>query len=133
MASRKQDVIMSDHFLQKQTYLFTMRRIKHERKKRIVIIGGSHSGFSAAYMLLNGPATVLKNTWAIPACQRIYNKTGEFSFPEAVYKTIECCPRCCACNYYKTKGAKVKCTCVCRCYGFFNYQDWGFDYVKDLP
>ena len=39
-----------------------MRRIKVEKKRRIVIIGGSHSGFSAAWMLLNGPSSVLKNT-----------------------------------------------------------------------
>ena len=68
MASRKQDVILSDHFLQRQTYLFTMKRIRQERKRRIVIIGGSHSGFSAALMLLHGPASVLKNSHIIPKC-----------------------------------------------------------------
>ena len=45
-----------------------MRRIKVEKKRRIVIIGGSHSGFSAAWMLLNGPSSVLKNTRISPKC-----------------------------------------------------------------
>jgi hypothetical protein len=39
-----------------------MKRIKEEKLKNIVIIGGSHSGFSCAWMLLNGPATYNKNT-----------------------------------------------------------------------
>lgn len=30
-------------------------------------------------------------------------------------------------------GAKDKCSCVCRCYGYFKYSDWGFDYSNDLP
>ena len=29
--------------------------------KNIVIIGGSHSGFSAAWLMLNGPATYNRN------------------------------------------------------------------------
>lgn len=110
-----------------------MRRIRLERKRRIVIIGGSHSGFSAAWMLLNGPASLLKNTHITPQCQEAYRQTGEFSFPEAVYKTTESCSRCCACQYTRGKGSKQKCTCVCRCFGFFRYQDWGFDYEEGIP
>ena len=32
------------------------------------------------------------------------------------------------------KGQKGKrtCTCVCKCFGFFRNQEWGFDYEKDL-
>ena len=134
MEKRKQDVILSDHFLQRQTFLFTMKRIKNERKRRIVIIGGSHSGFSVAWMLLHGPATLLKNTHIHTQCAEIYRKTGNFSFPEAVYKTSENCSRCCACSFTRNGKARgAKCGCVCRCYGFFRYQDWGFDYQKDLP
>ena len=25
------------------------------------------------------------------------------------------------------------CKCVCHCFGFFRYHEWGFDYDKDLP
>lgn len=39
-----------------------MAKIKEEKIKNIVIVGGSHSGFSCAWMLLNGPATYKKNT-----------------------------------------------------------------------
>ena len=39
-----------------------MRRIKENKIKNIVIVGGSHSGFSAAWMMLNGPATYCRNT-----------------------------------------------------------------------
>ena len=68
-----------------------MRRIKVEKKRRIVIIGGSHSGFSAAWMLLNGPSSVLKNTRISPKCQEEFNSTGEMSFPGASHKIIENC------------------------------------------
>ena len=68
MAERKEDVILSDYFLQRAGYIETMRRIKQENKKKIVIIGGSHSGFSAAFMLLNGPTSVLRNTVVSPTC-----------------------------------------------------------------
>ena len=43
--------------------------------------------------------------------------------------------RCCSCFYLKkdkTMGKNDKCSCVCRCFGFFKYADWGFDY-GDLP
>ena len=83
MAERKEDVILSDYFLQKAGFLATMRRIKSEGKKRIVIIGGSHSGFSAAILMLNGPSSLLRNTSVIPTVQHVYNKTGKFTFPGA--------------------------------------------------
>ena len=136
MTARKEDVLLSDYFLQKAGFLATMRRIKLEGKRRIVIIGGSHSGFSAAFMMLNGPATILRNTSVVPTCQRVYNTTGKFAFPGALFKTIEGCSRCCTCSYLKKEkamGPKDKCACVCRCYGFFKYADWGFDYNNDLP
>ena len=42
-------VILSDHFLTKSGYY---PNINH---KKITIIGGSHSGFSCAWLILNGP------------------------------------------------------------------------------
>ena len=52
-----------------------MERIKEKKLKNIVIIGGSHSGFSAAWMLLNGPATYKKNN--------SINSSNYTYFPEA--------------------------------------------------
>lgn len=34
-----------------------MEKINSNKYKNIVIVGGSHSGFSAAWLMLNGPAT----------------------------------------------------------------------------
>jgi len=39
-----------------------MEKIKENQFKNIVIVGGSHSGFSCAWMMLHGPATYKKNT-----------------------------------------------------------------------
>ena len=44
-----------------------------------MIIGGSHSGFSAAWMLLNGPADMMKNTVVKPTVQYdVYDRNKEF-------------------------------------------------------
>ena len=55
-------IIPSDSFLKKWVYteqVARLRKIQTDGKKRVkvVIIGGSHSGFSCAWLLLNGPAT----------------------------------------------------------------------------
>ncbi len=42
-------------------FLKTIKEIKEKSYNKIVIIGGSHSGFSAAWLLLNGPATFKSN------------------------------------------------------------------------
>lgn len=86
--------------------------------KNIVIIGGSHSGFSAAWMMLNGPATFNRNN--------SINSQKWKSMPDAVYKSIPSCPECCACKETK-KGTAPKCNCVCKCFGYFKYEDWEFD------
>ena len=36
------------------------------------------------------------------------------------------------CHYTSKKRGKGACKCVCKCYGFFRYSDWGVDY-NDLP
>ena len=108
--------------------------MREHRKKRVVIIGGSHSGFSSAWMLLNGPADLLHNAHETSSATYQYRRTGNFQFPDAVFKTLDNCARCCTCHLVKKakKGPKVKCQCICRCFGFFKYQDWGFDYKNDL-
>ena len=134
MLNRRQDVILSDQFLQKETFTRTMRRIKLEKKRKIVIIGGSHSGFSAAWLLLNGPSSLLKNTKIIPKCQQEYQKSGVFQFPGAECKKVDNCKKCCACLFLRERGIKqAHCKCVCYCFGFFRYSQWEFNYEADLP
>lgn len=65
-----------------------MHRIKQENMKKIVIIGGSHSGFSCAWMLLNGPASYYMNNAGI-------NIEKE---PYAIKKSIKGCLDCCHCG-----------------------------------
>ena len=108
-----------------------MKRIIDNRKRNIVIIGGSHSGFSAAIMLTKGPSTMLRNTSVKPSVQFRYLETGQFKFPGAQLKSVENCGRCCTCAYLKKENLMDKadkCSCVCRCFGFFKYSEWGFDY-----
>jgi hypothetical protein len=42
-----------------------MKRLNESRTKKVVIIGGSHSGFSCSWMLVNGPATYYNNNAGI--------------------------------------------------------------------
>ena len=86
--------------------------------------------------MLNGPATILKNTAVKSSCLRNYNETGEFIFPGSKLMTIKECNRCCSCKYLRQKGilkANDKCDCTCRCYGYFKYDHWKFNYHNDLP
>ena len=83
-----QRVIASDAFLRKDCYLSTMKMINEQNLKKIVIIGGSHSGFSTAWMLLNGPATYKNNNAGIPI-DRV---------PYAPRKSIKNCADCCHCG-----------------------------------
>lgn len=64
-----------------------MTKIRKDRVRKIVIIGGSHSGFSAAWMLLNGPADVLNNTQIKPSVRYSVDEGKPFKFPDAVFKT----------------------------------------------
>jgi len=57
MQDRKDQVLLGDDFLKRDIYKATMEKINTNKLKKIVIIGGSHSGFSAAWLMLNGPAT----------------------------------------------------------------------------
>lgn len=56
-----------------------VEKINEKKMKKIVIIGGSHSGFSAAWMLLHGPADMMKNTSVKPTVQYdVYDRNKEF-------------------------------------------------------
>ena len=59
-------LLPSDSLLQRQVYIETIAKLRAlKRRPKIVIIGGSHSGFSCAWMLLNGPA--MYNSCQIPS------------------------------------------------------------------
>ena len=79
LEDKKENVVLADAFLRKDVYKQTMQKIKERKLNNIVIIGGSHSGFSCAWMLLNGPATYNKNTHVKTSYQD--------SFPGAILKT----------------------------------------------
>lgn len=48
------DFFHSDYVLQEAGFNHLINNLKLKEKKRVVILGGSHSGFSCAWMLLNG-------------------------------------------------------------------------------
>jgi len=54
-------VILSDEFLKVDKYKEVMKTICEKKLKNIVIIGASHSGFSCAWLILNGPASYKHN------------------------------------------------------------------------
>lgn len=116
LAEKKENVVLSDYFLQREGYLATMKRVVRERIKNVVIVGGSHSGFSAAWMLMNGPSDVLHNTHVKPSCQLRHIPGTKVHFPDAAFKSIADCKTCCAC-----RTDQAKCACVCKCFGFFRY------------
>jgi lysine/ornithine N-monooxygenase len=60
----QKDFYHSDYFLQEQGYLNFLHNIRNnfaeKTKLKVVIIGGSHSGFSCAWMILNSPSEYRK-------------------------------------------------------------------------
>ena len=108
-----------------------MTRIKEQKLKKIVIVGGSHSGFSCAWMLLNGPATYNKNISIKPLTKRY----TEFP-PSAPMKSIVGCLDCCSVNSGgKGNGDKCPggpgCQCACKCCGWFQFKDWDYSHETD--
>jgi len=90
MLDRKDRVLLSDQFLKHKNLKDIFNRINEKKIKNIVIVGGSHSGFSAAWLLLNGPADIHHNS---------YNRAPLGSkFPEAVFKANYDCKQCCFCR-----------------------------------
>ena len=113
MKAKKERVILSDKFMRRDVFKKTMEKIKREGIKNITIIGGSASGWSTAWLLLNGPANFQHNNSI---------KSKPKNFPKANCNSIPGCRYCCFCNRKNT------CKCVCACFGDFKYKDWDFDY-----
>ena len=69
MNERRDRVFLSDDFLKRSTFKDIVKMMNDRGiNKNIVIVGASHSGFSAAWMLMNGPADILHNTHVNPSC-----------------------------------------------------------------
>lgn len=97
----RERVLASDYFLRSEGYAKGLSIIQESRKKRVVIIGGSHSGFSCAWMLLNGPATYYRNNAGLFIDRE----------PHAQRKYVKNCIDCCQCgivlaNLKRAKAAK---------------------------
>jgi hypothetical protein len=78
MIDRKDQVLLGDDFLKRDIYKATMEKINQNKLKNIVIVGGSHSGFSAAWLMLNGPATYQR--------MNSLKQTSRKTFPDAPLK-----------------------------------------------
>ena len=91
-----------------------MKEINQNKYKNIVIIGGSHSGFSAAWLMLNGPATYNRNN-------SIGEKAQNYKLPDTNPKPNPNCKECCQCTQlklkqsFKEKDKEIKCQCICKC------------------
>lgn len=70
MLGKKEKIMLSDSFLKRSDFSGIMSKINERQMRNIVIIGGSHSGFSAAWLLLNGPADIYKNSHVRPQCHK---------------------------------------------------------------
>ena len=86
----REKVITGDTFLRRDLFKPFMSRIKEQRLKNIVIVGGSHSGFSCAWMLLHGPATYNKNTAIRSSFQE--------RVPGGPVRANQNCVECCTCG-----------------------------------
>lgn len=69
MKDRQDRVVLADYLLRRANFKNIIKDINNKNVKNVVIIGGSHSGFSAAWMLMHGPADVLRNSHVKPSCQ----------------------------------------------------------------
>jgi hypothetical protein len=120
--------VLADHLLRRDYFKQILTRIKEQRLKKIVIVGGSHSGFSSAWLLLNGPATYNKNLAAKPQTKRFMEHP-----PSAPIKSITGCTECCT---SQSKGGDkcpggANCQCQCKCYGWFQFRDWEYDHATE--
>lgn len=117
MVHKREQVITSDYFLKKEGFIKTMTALghlqKHGVKKKIVIVGGSHSGFSCAWMLINQrPAHESDEN---------YEKLNLNGKPlGATRRVVNNCQLCCQCP---VKSQKCR-SCICKCFGFFTYNEW---------
>ena len=125
-------VILSDDFLKIDKYKETMKLISEKKLKNIVIVGGSHSGFSCAWLILKGPASYkFNNSMNLKKWQE---------YPKGYIVSNEGCQNCCVCSTPKppviaeTDQTKDSCKCTCYCLGgHIVYREHEFDYDKWLP
>lgn len=71
-------LVMGELVLKKEGFVKLLQKIEQEKPKNIVIVGGSHTGFSVAWLLLNGPVDyshVLSKEHANP----FYKSSGPFN------------------------------------------------------
>lgn len=142
-ASQPESVITSDYFLKKEGFIHTMKMLGRKntlpRKKKIVIVGGSHSGFSCAWLMLNQRPAQDAETQRSKIFQ-------DGKAPGANRRQLINCKVCCKCGVQKAahdikmfqamssnlmgrqSDASVpaaKCrSCVCKCFGVFAFEDW---------
>ncbi len=67
----KDCIFESDYILQEEGYNQLMTKTKNSDSQSIVIIGGSHSGFSSAWILLNPPSDYKKFYYGKDYLQRV--------------------------------------------------------------
>ena len=91
LSACKDRVLRSDDFLKEEVFMATIKRLKSAGRPKVVILGGSHSGFSAAWMLLNGPADLWHNTHRVPTCVKNRKPGDPQNFPGAVLKAVKNC------------------------------------------
>jgi len=119
-------IIMGDNFLRSSVYKEEMEKLRKLENPKVVIIGGSHSGFSAAHVLTHGPNVFNHN--------KGYGKRKlELEeFPKSKLKKCLVKSHCCTCG----KGVKgEECPCPCDCYGYFDTSSdcWGYDKETEIP
>ena len=85
-------LIPSDNFLKKEAYLEWVDKLKRVKRPKVVIIGGSHSGFSCAWLLLNGPA-MFQRCFKLLDEETVAKQDNRVPF--ASRKSIKNCLDCC--------------------------------------
>ncbi|CAI2385090.1 unnamed protein product [Moneuplotes crassus] len=120
-------LIVADHLLKKDGFnSFVTTLNDNPGKRKIVIIGGSHSGFSAAWILLNGPA-----------CYNHNKGLGKLIFKGIMPKqVIRCADKFgCGSQYCDAPvSSNPKQSQACHCFGTFDTRKiWKFDEAQQLP
>lgn len=109
MKGREERLLLSDEFLSRHHFLRLLKVIKDSGAKTITIVGGSHSGFSCAWLLLNGPATY----------KQLKSRNWEGGFPKMkIYQNKNC------------TNCEGECICLA---SKFTGPDFDFNPETDLP
>ena len=124
----KEKLITSDFFLRKKGYeSFMGTLMKNTTKRKIVIIGGSHSGFSCAWMLLNGPVSYNYNkngkkfTFDKPPGASLYKCKNEYDWGNYIPESY-------------TKSGSSNSKKEWHWFGWFEQDEiWKFEKPKNFP